>query len=314
MSAPRAPSAARPSSDDEVRHGVAARCAPELAGDPLQALDSQGGRLGGLSRRLLRAVDQTVRDREGDPAGQLRRDLDIGRSVVPIGPDDEEHRPDRLAARDERLDDRASCLHRVDDRAEGLVVRGIAAKDLRVREVVDQDRPTLLDDTGARSRRSTRGRKVTDRIEDGLVVRILGQGGDPAEAPVRLDEIDEAPVRQCRYRQRGRRLDRLVQVARLVEPEARIGDEAGDVGCPFPLLDVEACPDEPEKAAVGAIARRSDVQDPPIRAVVASQAVLDLETFRPAEAASIAARRLRRQRGGPLRSSRRRSPRRESDR
>ena len=216
--------------DDELGHGVATGCRSQVAGDPLEALDSLGCGLGGLPGGLLRAVDLRVGDRERRAAGQFRRDLDVRRTVLAAGADDEEHRADGFAAGNQRLDDRAPGLHRLDDPPKRLVVRRVAADHIGVRQVRDEDRPALLDDPRTRSGRLGGGRERPNLVDDRLVIRIAGHGGDSPKTSIWFDEIHEAPVGEIRDRQRCGGLDRSVEIAGLVEAQAGVRHEAGDIG------------------------------------------------------------------------------------
>ena len=204
--------------DDEGGNRVARHSSRQVARDALQPRDPLRRGLGRAAGGLLGRMNLAVRDGQCDATGELGRDLDLRRTVLPVRPDDEEHRTDRFAAGDQRLDDRASGLHRPDDSCQGLVVGRVAGEDLGVLEIGQEDRPPLTDGAGRRARRIGGSRKVADPIEDRLLGCVLGHRRDPPKAAVGLDQVDDAEVGEVGDRQRGGGLDRLGEVAGLVEP------------------------------------------------------------------------------------------------
>ena len=120
-------------------------------------------------------------------------------------------------------------------------------------------------------------RQGTDRIEDLLAIRIGRNRGDPTKGAVRLKQVDDAPVGELGDRQLGCRGDRVIELEGLVEPDRRVGDQAGELARPTTVLDVHRRTDKPEEMAVRVDVRRADVQDPVEAPVVAPKPVLHLE-------------------------------------
>ena len=176
--------------DDEVDDAVARRLGDELAGDPLEPLEPGGRGLCRAARLLLRGVDLGVRDRQRDAVRELGGDLDLGGRVAPFRPDDEEHRPDRLAPGEQRLDDHAARAHRFDDVGDLGDVAGRAAERHRVGQVLDQHRPAGPDGAGGGSARPDRRRERPDPVEAALSLRVAGDRSGSAEETVGLDEVD----------------------------------------------------------------------------------------------------------------------------
>ena len=262
--------------DDEADDAVARRFGDELAGDPLEPLEAGGRGLRRAARFLLRGVDLGVRDRQRDAVREFGGDLDLGGRIFPFRPDDEEHRPDRLAPGEQRLDDDAARAHRFDDVGDLGNVAGRAAERHRVGQVLDQDRPARPDGAGGGSARPDRRRERPDSVEAALSLRVAGDRRGSAERAVGLDEVDEAPVREVWNRERARGLDRLVEVVRLVETEPGVGDQPGEVGGPLAagalLVDVGRRAD-PALDRAGLAAERHDPDHvPAVRAVVAPEA------------------------------------------
>jgi hypothetical protein len=74
----------------------------------------------------------------------------------------------------------------------------VAAENLGVLQVGEQDRPPLADRAGGRAGRIRRGREGTNAVEDRLVGGVLGHRRDSAEVPVGLDQVDDAEVGEIR--------------------------------------------------------------------------------------------------------------------
>ena len=229
-----APNAARPSRDDEVHKDGA-------------------GRLVGRARvtrwrRSIRAADASAARRASCSAAwpwafEIARATRRASSVVTstsadvymvAGPD-EEHRPDRLAPGEQRLDDHAPRSHRRDDRGQLRDLAGRPAQRDRIRQVLHEDRLVGADGPGGGPARADGRREVTGSR------RGIGRHRPRQRPRPRERSEPSGSTRSIRHQSASCGMARpaaaygLVQVGRLVEAEAGVGDEAGEVGSPLPV-------------------------------------------------------------------------------
>ena len=179
-----------------------------------------------LRVRLLRgAEEEGVVDRLRRPARDLVGEVEIGLAEPPPRlAGTERDRPEQAAARLERDDDVRGRLERAVEREMLLVDRGV--RQSLAPRVLDEERlaaPEHLRD----GMRLVLLRRVPapDLPQQLLALRAAVRDHDLAQAPVLVERVDDAVVREPRHEQLGEIGERRLVVERGGEQRARLGEE-----------------------------------------------------------------------------------------